>query len=77
MLTQDTSSQTRSPVKLPATVFKSCPVCDSPNVRPFAGGQLRCNYCGWTSVPVYEELLSKFRSIPQFSDFSLATEIDI
>lgn len=44
-------------VKLPATVFKKCSRCDSPNLWS-EEGQVFCDYCGWNSIELYEECVA-------------------
>lgn len=42
----------RQSVRKPASVFKSCPHCDSPNLIKFEG-QALCSYCDWSSIEVF------------------------
>lgn len=46
--------QTKTTVKVPASVFKVCPQCRSPNLIQF-DGEVFCGFCSWDSVLLHEE----------------------
>ena len=46
-------------VKTPASVFKKCPSCESPNLMK-CDSEAFCTYCDWNSVAAHESCLDDF-----------------